>query len=76
MMVALLQRNFQIKNNFSCLSDKVVIAAIHTSISDLNDILVYLRFGNPDLWRHLEVLSVVVLVLLHEGRLDGLALFG
>ena len=47
---------------------------IFTSISDLNDVLVYLRFGNPDLRWHLEVLRVLVLVLLHEGRLDGLTL--
>ena len=49
---------------------------ILTSISDLNDVLVHLRFGNPDLGRHLHVLRVLVLVLLHEGRLDGMTLFG
>ena len=48
---------------------------ILTSISDLNDVLVYLRFGNPDLGRHLEVLRVQILVLLHEGGLSGLTLF-
>ena len=48
---------------------------ILTSISDLDDVLVNLRLCDSDLRGHLEVLRVLVLVLLHEGRLDGLTLF-
>ena len=54
---------------------KYLRRTILTSISDLNDVLIDLRLGDPDLGWHLEVLRVLVLVLLHEGRLDGLTLF-
>ena len=47
-----------------------------TSVPDLNNILVDLRFSNSDLRGQFDILCVIILILLHEGWLHWLTGLG